>query len=102
MQVRLCTTGELMVNIVLGEKEEQKIQQLLDHVLQRFPSITTLLYTINTKWNDSMHDLEPVTYYGKGYVIEKLEDFQFRIGPKSFFQTNTRQAEQLYWVTRGF
>ena len=102
MQVRLCTTGELMVNIVLGEDDEAKIKLLLDHVLENIPSITTLLYTINTKWNDSMHDLEPVVYHGKGYVIEKLEDFQFKIGPKSFFQTNTRQAEQLYRVTRDF
>ena len=107
MQVRLCTTGELMVNIIVAEKEEEKIKQLMDHLLQRFQSITTLLYTINTKWNDSLNDLEPVTYYGKGYVTEKMssgnnEDFQFRVGPKSFFQTNTRQAEQLYLVAKDF
>src|SRR5690606_32385805 len=66
------------------------------------PGITTLLYTINTKKNDSISDLEPVVYKGKGYVIEKLEDFSFKIGPKSFFQTNTRQAEKLYHVTREF
>jgi 23S rRNA (uracil1939-C5)-methyltransferase len=102
MQVRLCTTGELMVNIVLGENDEQKIKLLMEHVQQQFPSITTLLYTINTKWNDSLHDLEPVVYYGKGYAIEKLEEFQFKIGPKSFFQTNSQQAERLYKVTRDF
>lgn len=110
MQVRLCTTGELMVNIVVGENDEAKIKWLLDHVLKNIPfpsvparaGITTLLYTINTKWNDSLHDLEPVIYHGKGYVIERLGDFQFKIGPKSFFQTNTRQAEQLYRVTRDF
>jgi 23S rRNA (uracil1939-C5)-methyltransferase len=102
MQVRLCTTGELMVNIMLGEKDEKKIQLLMEYVLKQFPSITTLLYTINTKWNDSMYDLEPVTFYGNGYVIEKLEEFQFKIGPKSFFQTNTKQAEQLYRVAREF
>jgi 23S rRNA (uracil1939-C5)-methyltransferase len=107
MQIRLCTTGELMVNIVLGEENEKKRKALLDHVAALFPSITTLLYTINTKKNDSMFDLEPVVYSGKGYVIEKMstgtgEEFQFKIGPKSFFQTNTRQAEQLYRVTRDF
>jgi 23S rRNA (uracil1939-C5)-methyltransferase len=107
MQVRLCTTGELMVNIVVAEKNEEKINQLMDYILQQFPSITTLLYTINTKWNDSLNDLEPVTYYGKGYIIEKMiadnaEEFQFRIGPKSFFQTNTKQAEQLYRITKDF
>ena len=102
MQVRLCTTGELMVNIVLGENDEQKIKLLMEHVQQQFPSITTLLYTINTKWNDSLYDLEPVVHSGKGYAIEKLEAFQFKIGPKSFFQTNSQQAEQLYRTTRDF
>lgn len=108
MQVRLCTTGELMVNIVVGENDEQKIRLLMEYVANKFPAITTLLYTINTKWNDSMFDLEPVIYTGKGYVIEKLssgpggEDFRFKIGPKSFFQTNSQQAEQLYKVTREF
>jgi 23S rRNA (uracil1939-C5)-methyltransferase len=102
MQVRLCETGELMVNIVFGENEEEKIKALLDHLLQKFPVITTLLYTINTKMNDSLHDLSPVAYHGKGYVIEKLEEFRFKIGPKSFFQTNTRQGERLYQVTREF
>ncbi|WP_276503907.1 23S rRNA (uracil(1939)-C(5))-methyltransferase RlmD [Terrimonas pollutisoli] len=102
MQVRLCTTGELMVNIVFGEKQDRKIKVLLDHILDLFPGITTLLYTINMKKNDSLHDLEPVIYSGKGYVIEKLEDFSFKIGPKSFFQTNSRQGEALYKVTRDF
>jgi 23S rRNA (uracil1939-C5)-methyltransferase len=107
MQVRICTTGEIMVNIVFGYHDEEKIKSLLDHLLQSFPSITTLLYTINTKRNDSMHDLLPQVYHGKGYVVEKLsagqdEDFYFKIGPKSFFQTNTKQAERLYQVTRDF
>ena len=102
MQVRLCTTGELMVNVVIGENDGSKIKPLMEYILKKFPAITTLLYTINTKWNDSLHDLEPVVYHGKGYVIEKLEQFQFKIGPKSFFQTNTRQAGQLYRVVRDF
>ena len=102
MQVRLCTTGELMVNIVVGEDDEQKIKLLMEHIQQLFPAITTLLSTVNTKWNDSLYDLEPIVYHGKGYAIEKLENFQFKIGPKSFFQTNSKQAEQLYKVTRDF
>jgi 23S rRNA (uracil1939-C5)-methyltransferase len=102
MQIRLCQTGELMVNIVFGHEDEAKRRSLLDFVLEKFPSITTLLYTINTKWNDSLHDLESITYHGRGYVIEKLEDFQFKIGPKSFFQTNTKQGEKLYQVARDF
>jgi 23S rRNA (uracil1939-C5)-methyltransferase len=106
MQVRLCTTGELMINIVFGEEDKEKRIALLDHLLKLFPSITTLLYTINTKKNDSLYDLEPIPYHGKGYVIEKLStgerDYHFKIGPKSFFQTNTQQGEQLYRITRDF
>ena len=102
MQVRLCTTGELMINLVVGENDMKKIEMVMNMLSDRFPEITTLLYTVNTKWNDSLHDLAPVTWKGKGYVIEKLENFSFKIGPQSFFQTNSRQAEQLYRVTREF
>jgi 23S rRNA (uracil1939-C5)-methyltransferase len=107
MQIRMCTTGELMVNIVYGYHDEEKIKSLSEYLLLSFPTITTLLYTINTKRNDSMHDLSPQVYFGKGYVIEKLstqqgEDFYFKIGAKSFFQTNTKQAERLYQVTKDF
>ncbi|KAI9437890.1 putative RNA methyltransferase [Russula earlei] len=70
--------------------------------MQQFPEITTLLYTINTKHNDSIYDLDPIVYHGKGYIIEKLEGFQFKVSPKSFFQTNTKQAEKLYTITREF
>jgi 23S rRNA (uracil1939-C5)-methyltransferase len=102
MQVRLCTTGQLMVNIVVGMDKPEWLKPLLAHVLEMEPSITTLLYTINLKHNDSLNDLEPQVYFGAGYVIEKLEDFCFKIGPKSFFQTNTKQAEKLYAVVRDF
>lgn len=102
MQVRLCRTGELMLNIVLGYFDEALVNRLMAHIMQKFPGITTLLYTINSKMNDSLHGLNPVIYHGKGYVIEKLEKFAFKIGPKSFFQTNTGQAERLYQVTRDF
>ena len=102
VQLRVCTTGEVMVNVIVGENDKGKIEKLLKYLQQKLPSVTTFLYTINTKWNDSLHDLEPVTWSGKGYVIEKLEDFQFKIGPKSFFQTNTQQGEQLYRIARDF
>ncbi|RYG30976.1 MAG: 23S rRNA (uracil(1939)-C(5))-methyltransferase RlmD, partial [Chitinophagaceae bacterium] len=100
--IRYCTTGELMVNIVLNHEDEEMRKKLLDHVLAIVPEITTLLYTINPKWNDSIHDLGPQVYSGKGYVVEKLEEFSFIISPKSFFQTNTKQAETLYAVAREF
>jgi len=102
MVVRNTITGELMVNVVFGYEDAGKRKALLDQMLQQFPQITTLLYTINTKRNDSLFDQEPVVYHGKGHIIEKLEDFSFIISPKSFFQTNTRQAEKLYRVTRDF
>lgn len=100
--IRLCTTGELMVNICLNYDVQEDRKKLFDHLLKMVPSITTLLYTINPKWNDSIYDLTPQVYFGKGYAIEKLEEFQFKISAKSFFQTNTKQAEQLYTITRNF
>src|SRR5699024_9851165 len=75
---------------------------LFDHLLKEVPTITTLLYTINPKWNDSIYDLTPQTYFGKGYVTEQLGAYQFIISPKSFFQTNTKQAEKLYSITKEF
>jgi 23S rRNA (uracil1939-C5)-methyltransferase len=102
VQLRICRTGEMMVNVVFGYEDEILQNALLQHVLLRFPSLTTLLYTINPKWNDSLNDLQPVVYHGEGFVVEKLEHFSFKIGPKSFFQTNTAQAERLYQTVRAF
>jgi len=102
VQLRTCTTGEVMANVIVNENAKEKIEKLLQYLQEKVPAITTLVYTVNTKKNDSLHDLEPVTYSRKGYVIEKLEDFQFKIGPKSFFQTNTRQGEELYRIARDF
>ncbi len=100
--VRSSTTGELMVNMVIAYEDKEHRIALLDQLLKSFPEITTLLYTINGKRNDSLHDQEPIVYHGKGYIIEKLEELSFKISPKSFFQTNTKQAEKLYGVTREF
>jgi len=102
VQYRLCTTGDLMVNVMLGYEQKDMRQQLLDNLLQQVPVITTLYYTINTKFNDSMMGLEPQLYFGAAHATEKLEDFRFLISPKSFFQTNTKQAEKLYQITRDF
>lgn len=102
LQFRICTTGEVMVNVVFGEDDAASRDTILSFIEEKFPDITTLLYTVNLKWNDSLHDQEPITYKGKGYVEEKLEDYRFKIGPKSFFQTNTRQGERLYQITREF
>jgi hypothetical protein len=75
MQVRLCRTGQTMVNIVLGEENEPARSKLFQNLMARFPEVTTWLYTINLKWNDAMHDLEPVVVSGNGYVVETLEGF---------------------------
>jgi 23S rRNA (uracil1939-C5)-methyltransferase len=100
--VRIATTGEIMVNIVVGYEDKKALFPLLEFLQGKFPDITTLLYTINPKKNDSLFDLEPKVFSGKGYIIEKLEDFAFKISPKSFFQTNTVQGEKLYKITREF
>lgn len=100
--LRICTTGEVMVNLVIHHEMKEEREALLNHLLATIPGITTLLYTINPKKNDSIFDLEPKVFFGKGYVEEKLEDFTFKIGPKSFFQTNTYQGEALYRITRDF
>ena len=100
--LRICTTGEVMVNVVMGEDDKEKRDLLFEHLMNEVPGISTLLYTINTKWNDSLHDLNPIVVNGKGHVMETLEDFQFKIGPKSFFQTNTKQAEKLYRIARDY
>ena len=100
--IRFCTTGELMVNLVFGEDNQAEIKKIAGYLLEKVPSITTLLYTINKKWNDSIYDLDPQIITGKGYVMEMLEEFKFKISPKSFFQTNTKQAEVLYNVVKDF
>jgi len=102
MFIRNTTTGEWMVNLILGYEAEEKRIALFEILLAKFPQITTLLYTIYGKRNDSMQDLVPQVYFGNGYITEYLEDFKFKISPKSFFQTNSKQAEKLYQVTRDF
>jgi len=100
--IRYCTTGELMINIVINYDDSEPLRALMEFILKEIPETTTLLYTINPKWNDSIYDLEPKIYYGPGYVTEMLGDFRFMISPKSFFQTNTRQAEKLYSIAGDF
>ncbi len=102
MLVRIATTGEIMINLVLAKYDEAKMQLLFDFILSSFPQITTLLYTINEKTNDSIFDLVPQVVKGKGFIIEQLGNFKFKISVKSFFQTNTKQAEKLYTITRSF
>ncbi|MBK7409623.1 MAG: 23S rRNA (uracil(1939)-C(5))-methyltransferase RlmD [Saprospirales bacterium] len=102
VMVRVSTVGETLVLLSFGEEDEPRRIAYLDAVLERFPQITTLIYCINTKVNDFVLDLDMHTYAGKGFIEEQLGHVRFRIGPKSFFQTNSRQGEQLYSIAAQF
>jgi 23S rRNA (uracil1939-C5)-methyltransferase len=88
--------------MVFGENDKVAIEELLDAVKNQFPEITSLLYVINLKVNDTIGDQEILTYSGKDYIEEEMEGLKFKIGPKSFYQTNSLQAYELYSVTRKF
>ncbi len=100
--IRCVSTGEVMLTVVFAYKEEKMSRLLLDAVHERFPEITSLNYMINTKKNDSVSDLPYTTYAGKDCIYEEMEGLKFRIGPKSFFQTNSEQVHKLYSVVRDF
>jgi 23S rRNA (uracil1939-C5)-methyltransferase len=99
---RRTKAGEVLINLVIREENKKEREDMLDHLLQEIPGITSLHYTINGKVNDSLYDQEVITYHGKGYIEETLEEFRYKISPKSFFQTNSYQAEKLYQITRDF
>ena len=102
MIIRTASTGEVMVIVVFGEEDRARREALLDHLSERFPQITSLFYIVNTKLNDSVGDLEPVCYRGKDHIIEEMEGLRFKVGPKSFYQTNSKQVYELYKVARTF
>lgn len=93
---RITTEGEILVLFSFHEDNPKLYKPFMDAVIERFPQITTVCYCINTKVNDFLYDLDMHTYAGKGYVEERLGDVRFKVGPKSFFQTNTYQAKVLY------
>ena len=102
LMVRIASTDEVMALMQFGEDDTERIAALLDAVAERFPEITSLLYVVNTKVNDTIGDQEVITWRGRDYIEEEMEGLRFRIGPKSFYQTNSRQAYRLYSVTRDF
>ena len=102
MFVRNTEDGRLMLILCFARPDEEAIKQLLDAVYARFPEITSLYYIINEKLNDSISDQSPILYRGAPYIEESMEGLHFRIGPKSFYQTNSRQAFRLYSVARDF
>jgi len=100
--IRTTSTGELMVIVSFFHEDELARKQLLEAVKNEFPGITSLMYVVNTKGNDTITDQEIKVFSGRDYVLEQMEGLQFKIGPKSFYQTNSEQAYELYKVARDF
>lgn len=100
--IRNTLAGGLMVIVMVYEDRREELLGLLEHLAQHFPEITSLLYVINPKANDTFHDLEVHCYKGDSFITEEMEGLQFRIGPKSFFQTNPTQTLQLYRLAREY
>lgn len=102
LMIRIASTGEIMAVMVFGENDSKKIKLLLESIRDKFPQITSLLYVVNLKVNDTISDQEIITFSGKDYIEEEMEGLRFRVGPKSFYQTNSHQAYELYKVARSF
>ena len=102
LMVRIASTGEIMAVMCFGEDNTEAIKTLLDAVVAEFPQITSLLYVVNLKVNDTIGDQEIHIHTGRDFIEEEMEGLRFRVGPKSFYQTNSRQAYELYKVTREF
>lgn len=100
--IRTSTTGEVMVIPTFFHDDIEKIEKMLDAVSEKFPEITSINYVINKKLNDSITDQEIITYKGKDHILEKMDDIVFKISPKSFYQTNSLQAYNLYNVVKDF
>jgi 23S rRNA (uracil1939-C5)-methyltransferase len=100
--IRNSLEGKVMVIVVFYRDDVEKRNGLLDFLDSEFPQITSLMYVINSKRNDSLNDQIPVLYRGDDHLVEEMDGLKFRIGPKSFYQTNTRQASELYRTAREF
>ncbi|MDR9458428.1 MAG: 23S rRNA (uracil(1939)-C(5))-methyltransferase RlmD [Salegentibacter sp.] len=102
LMIRTTSTGELMVLIQFFKEYKVKRQLLLDALAEKFPEITSLQYVINGKGNDTIYDQEVICYKGRDHIFEEMEGLKFKINAKSFYQTNSEQAYELYKVTRNF
>jgi 23S rRNA (uracil1939-C5)-methyltransferase len=98
LMIRNTSNGDLMVILAVAEDNEKVTLQLMRHLLQIFPEITSAWYTVNTKLNDAMYDLEMVHVGGEKWITESIDGVHYRLGPKSFFQTNSMQAANLYKI----
>jgi len=100
--IRNSLAGNVMVIVIFFHEDVQKREMLLNFIASQFPAVTSLIYVINSKKNDSLSDQTAVLYSGEDHIIEEMDGLKFRIGPKSFYQTNTRQALELYRVAKKF
>lgn len=100
--IRTTRSGNVMVIVVFFMDERERINGLMEHLRTEFPRITSLYYIINTKKNDSLSDQVPVLYSGDDHLLEEIDSLKFRIGPLSFYQTNTLQAGKLYAIAKEF
>lgn len=98
--IRTSSTGEIMVIVTFGEENKEAREDLLKTLVLQFPEITSLMYVINEKMNDTITDQEVICFHGNDHIFEQMEDLKFKIGPKSFYQTNSEQAYNLYTKTR--
>ena len=102
MMIRIVTTQQVMVCMVFGEQDKENINRVMTALEENFPQITSLVYVVNTKANDTISDQEVIEWKGNPYIEEEMEGLKFRINAKSFYQTNSRQAFNLYKVARKF
>ena len=102
LMIRTASTGEIMVLIQFFKEDKAQRELLLNFILERFPMLTSLQYVINEKLNDTIYDQEVICYHGRDYILEEMEGLQFRVNAKSFYQTNSEQAYELYSITRDF
>jgi 23S rRNA (uracil1939-C5)-methyltransferase len=102
LMLRTASTGEIMVLIQFFENQKENIDLILTHLSEKFPQITSLQYVINNKANDTLYDQKIHTFKGRDYILEEMEGLQFSINAKSFYQTNSEQAYELYKITRDF
>ncbi len=94
--IRSSSTGQLMVILQFGEQDKEGIQLMMEFIKESFPQINSLYYVVNLKKNETFHDQELILFSGESFIEEQIDDLKFKIGPKSFFQTNTEQAQKLY------
>lgn len=102
LMIRTSSIGELMVVVVFAYEDKELREKLLNAICEAFPEITSLMYVINEKRNDSLSDQEVLPYFGRDFIWEEMEGLRFKVGPKSFYQTNSTQAHELYKVARDF